>query len=164
MKVAIYSRVSTEDQNPEIQQKICEEYCKRMNWGIHASYMDVSSGAKSSRPEFNMLLADMRSMKFNVIVVTKLDRMGRSLKHLLSIFDEIKNKGVHFVAVQQNIDTSTAQGGFFMHILGAFAEFERELISERTKDGLRNAVNVGKRGPDKKPRKKRGALRKPGYL
>jgi len=102
----------------------------------------------------------MRHYKFDAIMVTKLDRLGRSLKHLLSLFDEFNKKGVSFIAVTQNIDTSTSAGKLQMHIMGAFAEFERNIISERTKEGLRKSIGVGKRGKDKKPRKKRGSLRK----
>jgi len=89
MKVAIYARVSTGDQNVENQVEICLEYCKRQGYEVYKVYRDVISGATSSRPEFNMLLADMRSYRFGCIVVTKLDRIGRSLKHLLSLFDEL---------------------------------------------------------------------------
>jgi DNA invertase Pin-like site-specific DNA recombinase len=121
----------------------------------------VISGGTTSRPAFNDLLVDMRKYRFNCIMVTKLDRMGRSLRHLLSLFDEFKKKSVHFIATTQNIDTSTAAGNLLFQILGAFAEFERNIISERTKEGLKKAVNVGKRGKDKKQRLKRGRLRKP---
>ncbi len=102
----------------------------------------------------------MRHYKFDAVMVTKLDRMGRSLQHLLSLFDEFNRKGVKFIAVTQNIDTSTAAGTMQMQIMGAFAEFERNLISERTKEGLRKAIGVGKRGKDKVPRKRRGSLRR----
>jgi len=101
----------------------------------------------------------MRTMKFNVIIVTKLDRIGRSLQHLLSMFDEFNKRGVHFIAITQNIDTTSASGQLQMQIIGAFAEFERNIISERTKEGLKYAKNVGKRGKDKRERKKRGVLR-----
>ena len=101
----------------------------------------------------------MRSYKFQAIMVTKLDRIGRSLQHLLSLFDEFNNKGVQFIAVTQSIDTTTSAGKLQMQILAAFAEFERNLISERTREGLKYAKNVGKRGKDKKARKKRGGLR-----
>ena len=93
-------------------------------------------------------------------MVTKLDRIGRSLQHLLSLFDEFQKKGVNFIAITQNIDTSSSIGKFQLQILGAFAEFERNIISERTKEGLKGVKNVGKRGKDKKARKKRGGLRK----
>jgi len=164
MKIAIYARVSTEDQHPEKQEQALREYCKRNNHIIYSSYTDIISGTKESRPEFNRLLKDMRLYRFKGVVVTKLDRIGRSLSHLLSIFDEFKKKSVHFIATTQNIDTTTATGTLLFQIMGAFAEFERNIISERTKEGLVNAKNVGKRGKDKRPRKKRGVLRKPVYL
>ena len=101
----------------------------------------------------------MREYKFDAIMVTKLDRIGRSLKHLLSLFDEFQNKRIHFIATTQNIDTSTPSGKLQMQIMGAFAEFERNIISERTKEGLKYANRVGKRGKDKKPRKRRGVAK-----
>ncbi len=160
MKVAIYCRVSTEEQHADKQEYICKEFCSRQNHEVYKIYKDVISGSTSSRPEFNKLLEDMRHFKFDVIMVTKLDRLGRSLQHLLSLFDEFNSKGIHFIAVTQNIDTSSASGRLQMHILGAFAEFERSIISERTKEGLRRAIGVGKRGKDKVPRKRRGVLKK----
>ena len=156
MKVAIYCRVSTEEQNADKQEDICRQYCKANNFKIYKVYKDIISGTKSSRPSFNQLLDDMRQHKFNCIMVTKLDRIGRSLQHLLSMFDEFNRKNINFVATTQNIDTTTASGKLQLQILGAFAEFERNMISERTKEGLRKAIGVGKRGKDKKPRKRRG--------
>lgn len=163
MKAAIYSRISTQDQNLDKQISICQEFCNSKGFEIVDTYKDVISGSKESRPELNRLLEDMRHYKFRIIVTTKLDRIGRSLKHILSLFDEFKAKGVEFAAVTQNIDTSSPAGRFQMQMLGAFAEFERELIRERTREGLKKAKNVGKRGKDKKPRKKRGALRKASF-
>jgi len=160
MKVAIYCRVSTEEQDADKQEFICKEYCERMGYEIFKIYKDVISGTTSSRPSFNKLLEDMRSMQFKAIMVTKLDRLARSLKHLLNLFDEFQNKGVHFIATTQNIDTSSASGKLQLQILGAFAEFERNIISERTKEGLRRAIGVGKRGKDKIPRKRRGGIKK----
>jgi DNA invertase Pin-like site-specific DNA recombinase len=160
MKVAIYCRVSTMEQDADKQEDICKEYCNRNGHEVSYIYKDTISGATSSRPSFNQLLEDMRHYKFDAVMVTKLDRMGRSLQHLLSLFDEFNRKGVKFIAVTQNIDTSTAAGTMQMQIMGAFAEFERNLISERTKEGLRKAIGVGKRGKDKVPRKRRGSLRK----
>lgn len=159
MKAAIYCRVSTDEQQMDTQESICLEYCKRNNIEVFAVYKDTISGTTTSRPEFNKLLEDMRQYKFNVIMVSKLDRIGRSLSHLLSLFDEFRTKGLDFIAVTQNIDTSTAAGKLQMQIMGAFAEFERNIISERTREGMKAAKNVGKRGRDKRPRKKRGVLR-----
>ena len=162
LRVAIYARVSTEEQSTDNQVKICREYCDRAGHEIFRAYQDDGvSGTKISRPAFNELLADMRIYKFNCIIVTKLDRIGRSLQHILTLFDEFSSKGVHFIAATQNIDTSSAAGKFQLQMLGAVSEFERNLNSERTREALRFAPNVGKRGKDKKPRKKRGVLRKP---
>lgn len=159
MKIAIYCRVSTEEQDADKQEDICKEYCERNNLEIIKVYKDVISGTKSSRPDFNKMLEDMRQHKFNCVMVTKLDRIGRSLQHLLSLFDEFNNKGINFIATTQNIDTTTASGKLQFQILGAFAEFERNMISERTKEGLRRAIGVGKRGKDKQPRKRRGGAK-----
>jgi len=160
MKVAIYARVSTEDQHVHKQVSICTEECLKKNYPIFKVYRDIISGKTTSRPKFNEMLKDMRERKFEAIMVTKLDRIGRSLKHLLSLFDEFQSKGIDFIAVTQSIDTSTASGRLQMQIMGAFAEFERNIISERTKEGLRKK-GEGKRGPDKKPRKRRGVLKSP---
>lgn len=161
MKVAIYCRVSTSEQFADKQEESCRAYCERQEppLEIYKVYKDVISGSSVSRPAFNELQEDMRHYKFRAIVVTKLDRIGRSLRHLLSMFDEFKAKKVDFIAITQNIDTSSASGKLQLHILSAFAEFERNIISERTKEGLKNAVGIGKRGKDKRPRKKRGGLR-----
>lgn len=157
MKVAIYARVSTDEQDATKQELLCREACLRMNHQVYAVYKDDGvSGMKASRPAFDELLKDMRYFRFDCIMVTKLDRIGRSLQHILSLFEEFTRKGVHFIAVTQNIDTSSSIGKFQLQVLGAFAEFERNIISERTREGLKYATGTGKRGKDKKPRKKRG--------
>jgi len=163
MKVAIYCRVSTEEQDYRSQIEMCRKYCQVNNHEVFKVYADIQSGKTTSRPQFDEMLRDMRQYKFNAVMVTKLDRIGRSLQHLLSLFDEFSNKGVQFIAVTQNIDTTTSAGKLQMQIIGAFAEFERNLISERTKEGLKGNTKVGKRGKDKKTRKKRGGLRNKGF-
>jgi DNA invertase Pin-like site-specific DNA recombinase len=155
MEIAIYCRVSTEEQDADKQEFICKEYCERNNLKVYKVYKDVISGKTTSRPSFNELLKDMREVRFKGIVVTKLDRLGRSLQHLLSLFQEFQKRGVHFIAVTQNIDTTSASGQLQLQILGAFAEFERNIISERTKEGMRRAIGVGKRGKDKKQRSRK---------
>lgn len=163
MNVAIYCRVSTEDQNAKHQEEMCRTYCKNNNLEVYKVYSDIYTGTELSRPSFNQLLEDMRSFKFKCILVTKLDRMGRSLQHLLSLFNEFNSKGVHFIATTQNIDTSSSAGKLQMQMIGAFAEYERNLISERTKEALKYNQRVGKRGKDKKPRKRRGVLKSPTF-
>jgi DNA invertase Pin-like site-specific DNA recombinase len=165
MKVAIYARVSRSDQDITIQIKRCLDFCEKNGHTVYSLYQDNGiSGMRDSRPEFDRLLKDMRSNRFDCILVTKLDRMGRSLQHLLSLFTEFTNRGFHFIAVDQSIDTSSAAGKLQLQILGAFAEFERNLISERTREALKFAENVGKRGVDKRKRKKRGVSRSPIVL
>jgi DNA invertase Pin-like site-specific DNA recombinase len=160
-RVAIYCRVSTDEQDATTQERMCREYCARMGYDVFKVYTDAGvSGTRQSRPAFDELLTDMRLYRFNCVMVTKLDRMGRSLQHILSLFEEFKSKGIQFCATTQQIDTSTAAGKMHMQTIGMFSEYERNLISERTKDGIRGKPNVGKRGPDKKPRLKRGVLRK----
>ena len=163
MKVAIYCRVSTDEQFASKQEDACKEYCQRQGFKVFKVYKDVISGSKDSRPEFNILLEDMRIGKFNCVMVTKLDRMGRSLQHLLSMFNEFNKRGVHFIAITQNIDTSSASGRLQMQIMGAFAEFEREIIRERTIEGMKKAKGVGKRGKDKTHRKPRGGSKKASF-
>ena len=162
MKVAIYCRVSTDEQDVTLQERACLDYCQRNNHEVYQVFSDKGiSGMKESRPAFDRMLCEMRLYHFDCIMVTKLDRIGRSLQHILSLFAEFTQKCVHFIATTQNIDTSSPAGKLQLQLLGAFAEFERNLISERTKEGMVGAINVGKRGKDKKPRLKRGGLRKP---
>ena len=160
MKIAIYCRVSTEDQDADKQEEINREYCKRHGHEVYKVYKDIISGTNFSRKEFNKLLEDMRHYKFDGVLVTKLDRLGRSLQHLLSLIDDFNRKGIHFIASTQNIDTTSSSGKLQLQIMGAFAEYERNIISERTKEGMRKAIGVGKRGKDKFPRKRRGVLKK----
>jgi len=160
MKVAIYCRVSTAEQDADKQLFVCEKYCEANGYDVAYIYKDTISGSTTSRPEFNKMLEDMREYKFDAIMVTKLDRLGRSLQHLLSLIAEFNKRNIHFIAATQNINTSDAAGKLQLQIMGAFAEFERNIISERTKEGMLNAKNVGKRGKDKKPRKRRGGTKK----
>jgi len=155
-KCAIYCRVSTEDQNPLHQENVLKSYSKNNDISIYKVYTDTITGSKDSRPALNNLMFDMRDKKFNCVIIYKLDRLGRSLKHLINICEEFYKKKVDLICTTQNIDTSTASGKLLFHILGAVAEFERELISERTKLGQKKAKNIGKRGKDKKPRRKSG--------
>jgi len=164
MKVALYARVSTEDQHAEKQVAALKEDAGRRGFDIYDTYVDVISGSRASRPEFNRLLTDMRHYRFRAVMITKLDRLGRSLQHLITMIDEFRAKGVELICTTQSIDTMSANGRLQWQIMGAFAEFEREMIRERTREGLKGAKNVGKRGKDRKPRKKRGVLRKSNYL
>jgi DNA invertase Pin-like site-specific DNA recombinase len=102
------------------------------------------------------MMFDSRKKLFDVVIVYKLDRLGRSLQHLLNIIEEWQKRGIAFISTSQGMDTTTASGTLIFQVIGAIAQFERTLISERTKQGLRQAKNVGKRGKDKHQRKKGG--------
>lgn len=147
MKAAIYARVSTSDQNCEMQLRELREYLGRRGWDPAGEYVDAGfSGAKASRPQLDRLLADARQRRIDAVVVWKLDRWGRSLAHLVQSVQELSALGIRFVAVTQNIDTdeSNPMARLLMHLMGAFAEFERELIRDRVNAGIRNARAQGK--------------------
>ena len=156
MKVAIYCRVSTDEQNPKHQEDALLEFSQQKNYEVYKIYTDMISGSKDSRPALNEMLMDAYSHKFESILVWKLDRLGRSLQHLIRIINNIKLWNINLIVSTQQIDTTTPMGMLIFHIFGAIAEFERELIRERTKQGMKKAQNIGKRGKDKNPRKKGG--------
>ena len=140
MRAAIYARVSTTDQNCEMQLAELREYVSRRGWKSAGEYVDTGwSGTKASRPELNRLMNDAGQRKFDVILCWKLDRFGRSLLHCKSALQELQGHGVRFIATSQNIDTdeSNPAARFLLHILMAAAEFERELIRERSMAGLK---------------------------
>ncbi len=138
MKAAIYARVSTEDQRCDLQLTELRGYCQRSNWEI-LEYTEKASGkAGSKRPELQRLLADARMRRFDVVLVWKLDRFGRSLRDLVGNIQTLDSAGVRFIALTQNIDTDnkSPMGKFLLHIFGAFAEFEHSLIVERVTAGV----------------------------
>jgi len=163
MKCAIYCRVSTDEQNPEHQQNALLQYAKNNDYEVYKIYTDKTSGAKQSRPELNQLMFDARAKNFDLVLVWKLDRLGRSLQHLLSIVHEWNLKGIDFVCTTQNIDTTTPSGELVFHILGAIAQFERTLISERTKEGLKTAALNGRHPGRPKGSKDKGPRKRSGY-
>ena len=135
-KTAIYTRVSKSEQNPKMQKQKIVEYCKVNRLEVYDVYQDVISGKKESRPAFDRLLYDMRHRRFNTVTVYKLDRIGRSLQHLLQLFQEFKNRNIKFISVTQNIDTSTPEGELMLRVLMLLADYERTLIVARTRDTL----------------------------
>lgn len=146
-RVALYARVSTlNGQNPDLQLSELREYAQRRGWAIHGEYVDLGvSGAKESRPELNRMMAAAHSRQFDALLVWKLDRLGRSLKHLVLAIEDLNAYGVAFVALRDNLDLSTPSGRLMLHIIGAMAEFERELIRERVCAGIQAARNRGRR-------------------
>jgi DNA invertase Pin-like site-specific DNA recombinase len=147
-RAALYARCSTHDkgQDPELQLVPLREYCQRRDFTITREYIDNGiSGMKDSRPQLDRLLEAARKRQIDMIVVWKLDRFGRSLKQLVTALDELSSLGVGFISYQDNLDLTTPQGRLMFHIIGAMAEFERELIRERVKAGLENARRKGER-------------------
>ncbi len=112
MRAAIYARVSTNNgQDPTVQTRELREYCQRRGWEIAGEYVDTGvSGAKDSRPELNRLMNDARRRRFDLILVWKLDRFGRSLRHLVNALAELEAIGVAFVSLTDNLDLSTPSG------------------------------------------------------
>jgi putative DNA-invertase from lambdoid prophage Rac len=145
MRAAIYARVSTLDQEPENQLQELRRYVEARGWTAF-EYVDRGvSGAKDRRPALDQLLADAKRRKFDVLVCWRLDRLGRSLKHLITLLDELQSFGVAYVSLAEGIDATTPAGKLQMHILGAIAEFERERIRERVLAGLQRANPQGRR-------------------
>lgn len=131
-----------------MQLRELRDYCQRRGWEIVGEFVDTGwSGAKASRPQLDRLMADARQWRFAAVLVWKLDRWGRSLINSLQSVQELVSLGVRFIAVTQNIDTdeSNPMSRFMLHIFGAFAEFEREMIRERTVSGVRAAKAKGKK-------------------
>lgn len=153
-KVAVYARVSTPDkaQSPEMQLRELREYCERHGLEIAGEDTDRVSGSKDSRPELNRLMADAKQRRFDAVCVWKLDRFGRSLRHLVNALADLESLGVSFISLKDNLDLSTPSGRLMFQIIGAMAEFERALIQERVRAGIRNARAKGKRiGRPSKP-------------
>lgn len=143
-RAAIYARVSTTEQETERQEVELREYCEKRGWSIKVYRDKGQSGAKSDRPALNALLHDIRCRKVDVVVVWALDRLARSLKQLLAISEECGAVGVDLIALRQSIDTTLPSGRLTFQVLGAVAEFERELLRERVRSGMAQARRSGK--------------------
>mgnify|MGYP000995688096 FL=1 len=133
-----YARVSTQDQNLDLQK---DELIKA---GCEKIFYDVASGSKSERTGLNDAIGYVR--EGDILVVWKLDRLGRSLKHLIEIVGELEKGKIGFKSLRENIDTTSPGGRLIFHVFGALAEFEREIIRERTNAGLSAARARGKKG------------------
>lgn len=145
MRAAIYARVSTVDQEPENQLTEVRRYVEARGWTA-VEYVDRGvSGAKDRRPALDELVKHARRRRFDVLVCWRLDRLGRNLKHLITLLEDLQALGVAFVSLAEGIDATTPAGKLQMHILGAIAEFERERIRERVMAGLQRARAQGTR-------------------
>jgi DNA invertase Pin-like site-specific DNA recombinase len=169
-KAAIYLRVSTDGQTTEHQQRELEEVAARKGWDVVEFYVDHGiSGAKGrdKRPALDAMLKDATRKRFDVIAAWSVDRLGRSLKHLVDMLGEVHAAGVDLYLHQQAVDTSTPSGRALFQMMGVFAEFERAIIRERVIAGLRTAkkkgVKLGRRRIDGDKVGKIRQLRAKGY-
>jgi len=137
-----YARVSTSDQNLDLQKEAL------LKIGCERIYEDEISGTIKERPGLNKTIEILRAG--DTLVVWKLDRLGRSVKNLISLISDLNSKDIHFKSITDSIDTSTPSGRFFFHVMASLAEMERELIVERTKAGLAAAKKLGRVGGRKR--------------
>ena len=143
--VALYARVSTLDQNCEVQLEELRRYAGK-RFARFNEYTDTGvSGTQRHRPQLDMLLRDARKRLFDVVLVWKFDRFARSLKQLIESLEEFKALGIDFISLTEGVDTTTPAGQLLFHIVGAVAQFERDLIAERVRAGMAHARAMGKR-------------------
>jgi putative DNA-invertase from lambdoid prophage Rac len=145
MKAALYARVSTVDQEPENQLAELRRYAAARGWQA-AEYVDHGvSGSQDRRTALDGLLSDARRRRLDVVVCWRLGRLGRNLRHLVTLLDDLQALGVAFVSLGEGIDCTTPAGRLQLHVLAALAEFERGRIAERVKAGLAQARRRGQR-------------------
>lgn len=146
VRTAIYARVSTRhhDQNPQVQIEELRSFCAARGFEITEELVDHGfSGSNDDRPALKRLLNLVRSREVDAVVVLKMDRLFRSLKHLITSLEEFQALGVAFIAVKDSVDYTTPTGRLFVQVLGSLAEFERSLLIERTLLGLAHARRKG---------------------
>lgn len=144
-RCGIYARCSTEEQSTDPQVTALKEFAAARGWVVHRIYEDRGiSGAKGKRPGLDAMWADCRRRKIDVVLIVALDRLARSLKQLIEALDEFGRLGIDFVCLKQDIDSTNSASRLLFHIVGAVAEFERDLIRERTIAGMAEARRKGK--------------------
>src|SRR6187549_1467038 len=149
MRAALYARVSTLDQEPENQLAELRQYCEARGWRATEFVDRGVSGAKDRRPALDELVAAAKRRRFDVVVCWRLDRLGRNLRHLVVLLDELNAMGVSFVSLNEGIDLATPSGRLQLHILASLSEFERSRIQERVRAGLARVRAQGRRlGPE----------------
>jgi len=145
MNVGIYVRVSTLQQTTDNQILELYEVCERNDWIVVEEYNETVSGTKgeSDRDELKRMLTDASRRKFDKLVVWSVDRLGRNMKHLVTVLSQMKDLDVDIYSYKQGIDTSTTMGSSFFYMVGIFAELENNMRSERQKIGIRRALESG---------------------
>ena len=142
--IGVYIRVSTGEQNPELQSQEIKNYCKARGWERISVYSDVMTSTNEKRKGLLALLQDAQLRKIDIIIAWKLDRMFRSVRHAVTVMEHLEKHGVSLILLRDNIDNSTASGRLHSNVLASFAQFEREVLSERIRAGLA----VAKKRPD----------------
>lgn len=144
-RTALYLRVSTPDQKPDLQYDGLRDYAERAGLVVVGEYLDVAvSGRREGRPQLNALMTSARNREIDNVLVWKFDRFARSTKHLLTALDEFNHLGIRFISVQDQIDMASPMGKAMFTIIGAMAELESSLISERVTAGMQAAKSRGK--------------------
>ena len=146
MRTALYMRVSTSQQKPDLQADGLRRYATRAKLEIVGEYLDIAvSGRKEGRPQLQALMRAARRHDFHCVLVWKFDRFARSVAHLLQALEEFNYLGIRFISVQDQVDTQSPMGKAMFTLIGAMAELESSLISERVKAGMEAARTRGKR-------------------
>jgi DNA invertase Pin-like site-specific DNA recombinase len=149
-RVIIYARVSTKEQNVDMQLLDLTQYAEARGFEIVKKYVDIGSGAKDDRINYQKMLDDVRKRKTDIVLVWKIDRFGRSTKELVNALEEFNRLGVDFISFKESLDTNSPAGKVLFTIISSFAEFERSIIRERVKAGMEKAkargVKIGRPG------------------
>lgn len=145
-RVALYARISTADKNqdPEVQLVRLRDYAASRGFEVVGEFVDVASGVNPNRPSLEEMMGAARQRKVDMVVIVRLDRITRSLTNLLSLIEDLDRWDVHLICLDHPIETGSSSGRLLIHILGALAEFERELIRERVRDGMARAKREGR--------------------
>lgn len=145
-RTVIYMRVSTASQNPDLQKDALYAYAQRSDLNIYTEYLDIAvSGRKEGRPQLKALMKAARNHQFDCLLVWKFDRFARGVEHLLFALAEFNHLGIRFISVSDQVDTNSPMGKAMFTLIGAMAELESSLISERVKAGMAAAKARGKR-------------------
>lgn len=144
-RAALYYRVSTEEQSADMQAAELRRLAEQRGWEVVGEFRDVASGAKDRRPALDRMIAGVRTGQIDVVAAWSLDRLSRSLSHLVKLSEEFASANVGLVIATQPVDTTTPVGNLVYQILGAVAEFERAIIRSRVQAGVRRAIKSGKK-------------------
>jgi putative DNA-invertase from lambdoid prophage Rac len=143
LRTAVYIRCSTDSQNPDMQISELTEYASRRGLEVVGVFTDIASGSQDERPELSKVLKLARQRKIDALLVWKIDRLGRSLRHLVNTISELESLNVSFISLKDSLDFSTPAGRLMFNVIAAMGQFERDLIRERVKSGMANAKRKG---------------------